>query len=697
MPAIEDIDNRDWVYDIEAYSDVFMAGFVHARSGTRYLFEVSDRIDQSGQFIAFMNWQSQISARHFGYNNIGFDYPVVHHLIGISNMRDPNSPNRFSALDAHYKTNEIINTDWNDRFNHRIWESDRMVTQGDLLMIHHFDNTARSTSLKKLEINMRSERVVDLPYPPDQLTTHQMRDEIMEYMCHDINETLRFYYRSFEQIRFRDNLAKTNPDLGDVLNYNDGKIGAQLMIRQLEDAGTPCYNRGSGRKTPRQTIRSTIAIADVLSPKLSFRHPDFQRIYDWFKDQEIMPNQTKGFFGMYNTVLYGNGYIATMPPIDKDRKKKIKENDGEIIDGVSAIMNDFQYDFGSGGIHGSLHKTAVHADKEWEIWDWDVASYYPNLAITHRFFPDHLSEQFCNIYEGIYKTRKTFSKGTAENAMYKLALNVPYGQSNSVYSPFYDPQYTMATTINGQLLLCMLAEWITHYEDQNGQMVSLADHIQMIQINTDGLTLRIKKEYVSWMHDVCQAWQNHTGLELESAQYSSMFIRDVNNYFAVTTEGKVKRIGAYCHETPNENPNTRELQWHQNHSNLVSRKAAEAHMRHGTDIAEFIMAHRDPFDFQLSVKIKRSDRLTFRWGEISDPHGIAPDEEIQRTTRYYVSTDGGYLTKHMPPLARTPNKPRETSIESGWTVTITNDMKDFRWDNVNWLYYIEAAKKLIVR
>jgi hypothetical protein len=36
-----------------------------------------------------------------------------------------------------------------------------------------------------------------------------------------------------------------------------------------------------------------------------------------------------------------------------------------------------------------------------------------------------------------------------------------------------------------------------------------------------------------------------------------------------------------------------------------------------------------------------------------------------------------------------------TGIEVGWTVTITNDMVDFRWNNVNWLWYIEEAKKLV--
>jgi len=42
--------------------------------------------------------------------------------------------------------------------------------------------------------------------------------------------------------------------------------------------------------------------------------------------------------------------------------------------------------------------------------------------------------------------------------MLKLALNGTFGDSNNIYSVFYDPQFTMAITVNGQLMLCMLAE-----------------------------------------------------------------------------------------------------------------------------------------------------------------------------------------------------------------------------------------------
>ena len=646
---------NDWIYDIETYLDLFCVDFTHVETRTRYIFEVSDRVNQSPQFIRFLCRLRDGGARLFGFNNEGFDWPVCQYL-----MRD--SRGYFEAIDAHRKANAIIGAGFGPaRWYHNIWPSDRMVTQGDLFKIHHFDNAARSTSLKKLEINMRSRTVEDLPYPPDQPTTSEQKDEIIKYMCHDVSESLKLYYASLDQIRFRDELAERYPDMGDVLNMNDTKIGKKFFERELERNGTPCRVRVDGRKKPRQMIRNSVALRDVISNRVAFEHPEFQRVKSWLESQVLGPKQDP---------RAAPGEIETKG----------------IFSDLSATIDGFQYDFGTGGIHGSLHSTVVHEDDEWEIWDWDVASYYPNIAISNRFYPEHLSENFCDIYETVYQMRKGHAKGTAENAMLKLALNGVYGDSNNKHSPFFDPQYTMAITINGQLLLCMLAEWLTQdpsavpgYQTPNG-------YVEMIQINTDGLTIKVRKSAVEWMKSVCSYWEEKTGLELESVRYKSMFIRDVNSYLAVKHDGGIKRIGAYAYETPLNSAKfqTRERGWHQDHSMLVIRKAAEAQMVHGVPVAEFIKNHRDPFDFMKSVKVPRSSRLMY--GE---------DLTIQNTTRYYVSTTGSSLTKVMPPL-KGKSEERRIGVDTGWTVTVTNDADNFRWDNVNWLYYINEAEKLVI-
>jgi hypothetical protein len=111
------------------------------------------------------------------------------------------------------------------------------------------------------------------------------------------------------------------------------------------------------------------------------------------------------------------------------------------------------------------------------------------------------------------------------------------------------------------------------------------------------------------------------------------------------------------------------------------------------------MNHRDPFDFQCSVKVNKTanrEPCYLVYGKVyEDDDEVSytrEEDRIQRNTRYYVSTTGEHLYKDM--VKRNSTVRSQTGIQAGWTVTITNDMDHFRWDNVNWLWYIRAAEKL---
>ncbi len=73
----------------------------------------------------------------------------------------------------------------------------------------------------------------------------------------------------------------------------------------------------------------------------------------------------------------------------------------------------------------------------------------------------------------------------------------------------------MQITINGQLLILMLAEKLS------------ALGCQIIQANTDGITILYKKDLYDNIDSICKDWQTLTKLELEYAKYRKMVIRDV--------------------------------------------------------------------------------------------------------------------------------------------------------------------------
>jgi hypothetical protein len=341
------------------------------------------------------------------------------------------------------------------------------------------------------------------------------------------------------------------------------------------------------------------------------------------------------------------------------KNQTITETKG-VFNDLVARVDGFDFVFGLGGIHGSIESEVVESDEQFVIVDLDVSSYYPNLAICNRFYPKHLGVEFCDIYKNLYEQRKTYAKGSAENAMLKLALNGVYGDSNNKFSVFYDPLFTMSITLNGQLLLCVLAENLIRIKD-----------LSLIQINTDGVTVRLPRSEMHHLQEVRHWWERLTGLELEEAIYRSMMIRDVNNYLAVYESGKVKRKGAYEYN----------LSWHQNAGGLVIPKVAEKVLVEGAPIRETVENWPELMDFMLRTKVPRSSYL--QWG----------DEQVQNITRYYIAKGGKPLNKWMPPLAKKPTEWRKIGVESGWDVQVCNDLKDAVLP-VNYEYYINEVEKL---
>lgn len=657
----------DIVYDIETYPNVFTWRGRHVKSGMCWNFEISFRHNDLDMFCRFIDTCREVGVRWVGFNSIGFDYPVVHFVY----------QNQFQhggvTVSAIYdKAMSIIHSF--DRFAHNVWESEHMVTQVDLFKIHHFDNKAKSTSLKVLEFNMRMNSIEDLPFPVGTILNNEQAETLCAYNDHDVNATMMLYERTKEAITLREELS--NQFGMNLVNCNDVKIGEKILLHEMEKAGVNCYNYVDGRKYKKQTVRESINLLECVFPYVQFEHPEFERIRQYFISHTI--TETNGIF--------------------KD---------------LTATVDGNKYKFGTGGLHMSVESQIVQSDDNLQIVDIDVAGYYPALAIVNRVYPAHLGEAFCDVLDNLGKMRKQFSKKDPRNGAFKLAGNGVGGLSNNEYSPFYDSQYTMTITINGQLLLCMLVE----------QLIKVPG-LKIIQANTDGITYLCPHEHVEHTRAVHRWWEAGTKLTLEETLYKRMFIRDVNSYIAEKEDGTLKRIGAFAYETVAENPATRELPWHKDWSARVIQMAAEAKLVRGESISEFLANHARThmYDFLLRTKVPRSAQL---W------HG---DTQVSNIVRYYVSNGGKPLKKVMPPAGpvgaykrknkitdqlyhqiraqigdlwderiHTKNESvyeiRQVGVHAGYDVTLVNRLDETSWESVidfdlNFDWYTEEAERL---
>jgi hypothetical protein len=197
----------------------------------------------------------------------------------------------------------------------------------------------------------------------------------------------------------------------------------------------------------------------------------------------------------------------------------------------------------------------------------------------------------------------------------------------------------------------------------------------------------------------------------------------VNNYVAENIDGSLKTKGAYWSPDPLDYhgsiSNAQPPAWHKDLGNTVSIRAAVAAMVHNVPPELFIKMTTNPFDFMCKAKIKRSDLLL---------HG---EKRIQRNSRYYISIDGKPLNKVAPSNGQngaykkangisqyeydrvmketggqwdlrvcTKNKSkyenRNTAIQAGFKVSLCNDAKDFSFSNLNYDWYINESKKLVI-
>jgi hypothetical protein len=478
---------------------------------------------------------------------------------------------------------------------------------------------------------MNYPNVMDMPisHTRDDIRLDDIPD-ILEYNLNDVMSTYAFYERSIDKIELRKSLSKTY-DLP-CLNFSDSKIGESLILKLYCDKmGIAPYEVRKLRSN-----RTKIALNELIFPYINFDSQEFNQILNTFKSKVI--TETKG---------------------------SISE---------SVIYKGFKYDYGCGGIHGCIKPGVYTSDSQYVIIDADVASLYPNIAIKNGLFIEHLGKHFIDVYDkDIVQKRLTAKKegNMAISDALKLSANSVYGKSNDINSFLYDPEYTMATTVNGQLLLSMLAE----------MLVDNVHDITVLQVNTDGITVKIPRDELDMYYVMCREWEEQTNLTLEYVEYDKMVIRDVNNYLSVKTDGKVKYKG--CFEINKD--------YHKDNSFKVIQIALSDYFTKGISVEQTITTHSNIYDFCGRQKFtKDSYGMTHELSYDNTGNPIELTIKQQKNVRYYISNKGCIFYKYY-------NKGTNEIIHKGYQVTIFNVYTDKPFDkyDINYKFYIKEANKII--
>ena len=612
--------------DYETLSNCFIAVFEDIKSDDREIFVVHESRNDTEELVNFLNRNKTFNEWHVSFNGLGFDSQITEYI-----LRKQNDLCSMSAQDVaaylYSKAQQIISKQNSGEFL-EFSQRDLQIRQIDVFKLNHWDNPAKRSSLKWIQYTMDWHNIVDMPIHHTSHIVAQQIEPIIRYCINDVKSTKQIMQLSKGQIDLRRSLTQEyNIDL---FSASEPRISKELFLHFLSNqTGIKKWDLRNMR-----TYRPKITVADIILPYIKFKTATFQRLLNKFNEVVIFPNETKG--GFKYSVQY----------------KGVKT------------------DFGLGGVHGARESKVYKSNSDMVIMTSDVVSFYPNLAIRNKWAPAHLPQQeFCNLYEWFFEERKKIPKSDPKNYVYKIILNSTYGLSNDENSFLYDPEFTMRITINGQLSLTMLYEMICE---------EIPNAVPLMQ-NTDGLETMIPREYQDKYMEICKRWEQITNLELEHGTYSKIVLGDVNNYIAVTEDGKSKCKGRFEYDN---------LALHKNKSFLIIPKALHAYFVNGIKPEIFIKENLNIFDFCGGVKIKGDWRFT----EHKIEFGEYTETKLQDTIRYFISKSGSKIIK------KHNTDGREIQVEAGrWLQTLYTNHHDnpFSEYDLNYDYYLEKIRKEI--
>jgi DNA-binding transcriptional ArsR family regulator len=620
---MENVDKGIEIYDIETLSNCFTYTGINRDTKEVVKFIIWDDINDFHPLLVHL---SQLKGQ-IGFNNINFDYPVLHYVIKERNSLIKLSANEI-AKRIYKKAQSVISQEYS-----AVKEAEVIIPQLDLFRIWHYDNRARMTSLKRLEINMRFENVMDMPYShTEKIKTKEQVDEILVYNLNDVKATEMFYEKTKDKIELRRGLLQKYGL--QCLNFPDSKIGEQLMLKLY----CQYTDQDENDVKKRRTNRSLFKFSECIPEYIKFESPEFNELLDYIKSIEVT-----------------------------ELKESFK---------YSFEYRGFTFDLGTGGLHACIKPGVYQSINNQVIVDCDVASLYPSLAITLGLYPEQLGAQFPEIYEnGIVKPRLE-AKKNKDMVMadgFKLSANSVYGKSNSEYSFLYDPLYTIKTTLAGQLALCMLSEML---------MTRVPD-LKMLQVNTDGITVSIPEEHKRLYWNICQEWEVKTALVLEYVAYFQMIIRDVNNYIAVTDKGKVKYKGTFV---PVDEM-IKNGEYHKNFSQNAVTLAISDYFLNNVPVEESLKNNKNIYDFCKTFNATHGWTCeTLDIDEIGIESNLNPEQKINR---YYMSAIGKRFRKI--------KEERKIEIEANKKVIIFNKFVEISFEEyeIDYSYYVDECYKII--
>ena len=639
-----------YVYDIEVFQNIFHCSVKNTETNDIYKFEISERKNQLRDLVKFfkqvdkyITWGDYYTANinipanviFCGYNNLHYDNPIINYIIEYEDkLMQYNIPTICSSIFNLSKTITTSSEDNIDAWKH--WKYQIWFDTFDILTML-YSNKLR-VGLKEIQVTMQYPNVQEFVCDWTKPLPLEDFNSMIDYNINDIESTSELLNRCKKDVDLR--IAIEDEYGVRVLSKDGVNIGMKILTQKYLEKTGLTWQDIKDLRSP----MSVIPLKDVILPFIKYDSPILQRVLEDMKNQIVSPGR-KGYENKF-------------------------------------VFNNLRYSVGVGGIHSVNSPEIIIPRDDEMLIDIDVASLYPSMLIEYEFYPKHLGKEFLEVYKQIKDERieAKHNGDKVKNETLKLALNGLSGNLQNEHNFCYSPFAVMQIRINGQLLLLMLAEKLT----QIG--------CRIVQANTDGLFVLLKKDAYSKVNSICREWEQLTKLTLEEDRFKAMYQYAINDYFAITEDNRVKEKGMFITT----------VKLGKGLTPKIIPKAVISFFKDGISVEDTIKNCTDIRDFLMSEKTGK------QW------HVEYMNEEQQRTNRFYASTNGGYLWKwkdtgHKEGEIITYTEPyvgehkykasarqyQNMLTASGVTLLNKFDDKPIEERKINYRYYIIEAYKII--
>jgi hypothetical protein len=286
-----------------------------------------------------------------------------------------------------------------------------------------------------------------------------------------------------------------------------------------------------------------------------------------------------------------------------------------------------------GGLHAGRNKFSYVCKDDEVILDADIGQMYPNIMLHYNLQSRGVSDKnkLKDILETSMRLKREGKK--QEREPYKRICNIVYGACGDRFNPMYDALHRNLVCVFGQVLMIDLID-------------KIEDLIFSLNHNTDGIFFVIKKKDIPELKRRISEWEQRTHLKMEYEEYSKMIMKDVNNYLAVMTNGKIHAKGAYV-------KNLSDLDF----DLPIVNEALRNYMIFGTPVEVTINSCTEFRKFQKIVKLSNK----YRWVEHENGKGTTKfDNKAYRVFASLDNVDGRLLkcdgVRNPAKFGNTPDK-----------------------------------------